>query len=578
MIKKIKRLKTIEIFLVISLIFLFFIIRVDIIDYGLPFFQQEDEGSFLKDSISYISFITEIKSVMSGPFLAPLINLLLTLKLLFVNEFIVNILSLSEIKQKIYNDPSIMIVYGRYISLTITALSLFLLFLIFKKLKINFFIYFPLLVSLSFSLFTIPISLVNGKNSYYLFFFLSQLYFLTKYYFKLEKFNRNTYLLFSILAALAWGVNYWGSIVSIYGILILHYKKFRFTNFKYLIYFSMGLIIFGLLPSFCFEDNFFLIFFLDGAQSESFSINTFFNTSLNDFWLSTQIIFNTEIFTIIYLSIFLFYIFNDFKNKKIVILLSLLIVEPILIMALAGERVIPELRYFSGLICLMFILSALIVKDISIYYKSKFIILIFALINIGIIYPKIINHTKLSNVFLSNHTFINFYKKNKNINQDILYIIPKLDSRKNSKNLNLYKNLHENNIIKNKIFEKDNYELILKKIKIQKNSNIKLKNKIILDLNVYNMSLFEIKNLDFFFNEVKRKYKYVSIQENNFESNDLYDYIESNYYKIDQQYNLENLHFNNGLRDIIKFLYNGGSAKKLSNFVLGNNYSLYELN
>ena len=578
MIKKIKRLKTIEIFLVISLIFLFFIIRVDIIDYGLPFFQQEDEGSFLKDSISYISFITEIKSVMSGPFLAPLINLLLTLKLLFVNEFIVNILSLSEIKQKIYNDPSIMIVYGRYISLTITALSLFLLFLIFKKLKINFFIYFPLLVSLSFSLFTIPISLVNGKNSYYLFFFLSQLYFLTKYYFKLEKFNRNTYLLFSILAALAWGVNYWGSIVSIYGILILHYKKFRFKNFKYLIYFSMGLIIFGLLPSFCFEDNFFLIFFLDGAQSESFSINTFFNTSLNDFWLSTQIIFNTEIFTIIYLSIFLFYIFNDFKNKKIVILLSLLIVEPILIMALAGERVIPELRYFSGLICLMFILSALIVKDISIYYKSKFIILIFALINIGIIYPKIINHTKLSNVFLSNHTFINFYKKNKNINQDILYIIPKLDSRKNSKNLNLYKNLHENNIIKNKIFEKDNYELILKKIKIQKNSNIKLKNKIILDLNVYNMSLFEIKNLDFFFNEVKRKYKYVSIQENNFESNDLYDYIESNYYKIDQQYNLENLHFNNGLRDIIKFLYNGGSAKKLSNFVLGNNYSLYELN
>ena len=247
-------------------------------------------------------------------------------------------------------------------------------------------------------------------------------------------------------------------------------------------------------------------------------------------------------------------------------------------MSLSGKELIPEIRYFSGMICLMFILSALIVKDISIYYKSKFIILIFALINIGIIYPKIINHTKLSNVFLSNHTFINFYKKNKNINQDILYIIPKLDSRKNSKNLNLYKNLHENNIIKNKIFEKDNYELILKKIKIQKNSNIKLKNKIILDLNVYNMSLFEIKNLDFFFNEVKRKYKYVSIQENNFESNDLYDYIESNYYKIDQQYNLENLHFNNGLRDIIKFLYNGGSAKKLSNFVLGNNYSLYELN
>ena len=95
----------------------------------------------------------------------------------------------------------------------------------------------------------------------------------------------------------------------------------------------------------------------------------------------------------------------NLENKKIIVLLSLLILEPVLIMSLAGERVVPELRYFSGLICLMFILSALIIKDISSYYKSKFIILVFALINIGIIYPKMVNHTKFSNIFLSNHTF-----------------------------------------------------------------------------------------------------------------------------------------------------------------------------
>ncbi len=61
-------------------------------------------------------------------------------------------------------------------------------------------------------------------------------------------------------------------------------------------------------------------------------------------------------------------------------------------------------------------------------------------------------------------------------------------------------------------------------------------------------------------------------------SNNLYNYIKSNYYKVEEQYDKEDLHYNKGLRDIMKFLYKGGSAKKLDNFVLGNNYSLYELN
>ena len=576
----IKKFPKIEIILVILLIFLFFITRVNIIDYGLPFFQQEDENAFLKNTISYISFVTRIKSEMSDPFLAPLINLLLTLKILFVNEFIMNGSALSEIKQKVYNDPSIMIIYGRYISLTITTLSFFLLYLIFKKLKINFFIYFPLMVSLSFSLFTTPISLVNGKNSYYFFFFLSQLYFLIKYYCKIEKFNRNTYFLFSILAAFAWGVNYWGAIVSIYGICILHFKKFKFKNFQYLVYFSMGLTVFGILPSLFFEDIYFFSYFLEGQvdQGKYFSIYEFLNNFLKKFLFSIQIIFNTEIFITIYLSLFLFYILKNFENKRILILLSLLVLEPIIIMSLSGKELIPEIRYFSGMICLMFILTALIIKDISNYYKSKSIILIFAIINVAIIYPKIINNIKLNNIFLTNHTFINFHQKNKNINHDILYLIPQLDTRKNSKNLKFYKDLHENNIIKNKLFKKDNYESILRKIKIKKDSNLKSKNEIVLNLNVFNIALFEIKNLETFFNEIEKNYKYVSIQENSLKYNDLYNYIKSNYHKIDQQYYHSDLDYNNGLRDIVKFLYNGGSSKKLNNFVLGNNYSLYKLN
>ena len=184
-------LKKIEIILILSLIGLFFIINANIINYGLPFFQQEDETTFLKGTISYLSFITGIKRELTDPFFGPLINLIFTLIFLFFNEVILNFTSFSNLKLKIYSDPSILIFYGRYCSLLATSFCLFILYLIFKKLKINFIIYFPLIVSLAFSTFMLPLSLFNGKNSYYLLFFLLQLYFFIKYYFKIEKFEKN---------------------------------------------------------------------------------------------------------------------------------------------------------------------------------------------------------------------------------------------------------------------------------------------------------------------------------------------------------------------------------------------------
>jgi len=577
MIKKIKNLKKIELILVISLICLFFIKQSNILDYGLPFFQQEDEGAFLKSTISFVSFLSGIKSELLDPFFGSLINLLLTLKLLFINELLINSLSLSEIKQKIYNDPSILIIYGRYNSLIVTTLCFFLLHLIFKKLKINFLVYFPLLVSLSLSLFTSTISLVNGKNSFYLFFFLLQLYFLIKYYFQIDKFNKYTYSLFSILASLSWGINYWCSIVSFYGILVLHLKKFKFKNYHYLSYFLLGFIILGLFPSLFFEDYFFLNFFSRGGETESFIIIQFLEKLFTKFLFSFEIILNTEIFMVIYFSLFIFYIFKNLENKKIIILLTILIFEPILIFGIAGDEVVPELRYLSGLICLMYILSALMVKDLSNYYKSKFIIPIFILLNIAIIIDKTVNYVNLNNVISQNHSFINFFEKNKNINQDTLYL--GLDTRKNLKNLDLYKNLHEKKIITNKLFKKDNYQSILKKIDLEKKSNEELKNKKIIDLNVMNINLFDIQNYKIFFEEIEKKYKYVTIQENNDEKfNNLFNYVKSNYHKVDQTFDQKDLNYNNSLRDIFKFLYKGGSAKKLDNFILGNNYSLYKLN
>ena len=576
MYESINKFKKIEIALVISLIIIFFIKKLNIIDYGFPFFQQEDEGAFLKSTISYISFITGIKRELSDPFFGPLINLLITFKIIFVNEFILNSSSLAEIKEKIYNDPSILILYGRYCSLIITSLSFFLLYLIFKKLKINFFIYFPLLISLSLSLFTMTISIVNGKNSYYFFFFLLQLYFLIKCYIKIKKFSKKDYLIFSILASFAWGVNYWSSIVSFYAVAILHYKKFKFSNFHFLFYFLLGFILLGIIPSLVLENYFFLDFFSN--EKENFSIYFFFESLINKFLFSLKILFNTEIFIFIYIFLFLFYLSKNFKNKKIIILLSILLIEPILIFSVTGDDFVPELRYFSGLISLMFVLSALMIKDISSFYKSKLLIIVFIFINFVIILDKTIEYIKLNNIFISNHSFIVFYEKNLNNNSNILYLIPRLDTRKNLKNLNFYKNLHEKNIIINKSFQKDNYSSILKKIEIEKKSNAKFKNKKILDLNLFNINLFEINNFESFFNEVKKKYKFVSIQENGLETNSLYNYIKLNFTKIYQQNNNDEIYYNDGLRDIMKFLYNGGSKKKLNQFVLGNNYSLYQLN
>ena len=343
---KLKFFKKVDLILVLTLITIFLVFNKNIIEYGLPFFHQEDEIAFLKGTLSYISFITGIKRELSDPFLGPLINLLLTLKFLFINEIILNLTSISDLKLKIYNDPSILIVYGRYSSLIVTAFCLFVLYLIFKKLKIHFLIYFPLLVSLTFSLFTIPISLVNGKNSYYLLFFLLQLYLFIKYYIKIDKFNKNSYLILAFFGVLAWGINYWSSIVSIYGIIILHFKKFQFENTYYFINFALIFILFGFIPSFFLEDFFFLDYFKT-QQVGSFDIVFFFTNFFEKFLLSLKIILSTEIFVLIFLTLFLFNLINKSKNKKLVIILFFLILEPLIILAISGEEIEPEIRYFQ---------------------------------------------------------------------------------------------------------------------------------------------------------------------------------------------------------------------------------------
>tara|TARA_X000000950_G_scaffold256079_1_gene321270 strand:+ start:4112 stop:5845 length:1734 start_codon:yes stop_codon:yes gene_type:complete len=566
-----------DLILVLTLIVIFFVLNKNIIDYGLPFFAQEDENAFLKGTLSYISFITGIKRELSDPFLGPLMNLFLTLKLLFINEIILNLTSISDLKLKAYSDPSILIIYGRYCSLIVTSFCLFILYLILKKLKINFLVYFPLLISLSFSLFTISISLVNGKNSYYLLFFLSQLYFFIKYYNKIEKFNKNSYFILAFLGALAWGINYWSSIVSIYGIIILHLKKFNFKNTHYLIIFVLIFTLIGVIPGLFLEDNFFLKYLVKTYQTENF-IKFFFNDFFKKFLSSFQIILNTEVFVYIFLILFVVSLASQLKNKRLVIVFSFLILEPLMIFAISGEEAIPQIRYFSGSICLIFILTALIIQDFLKKISPKIIIVLFLIINAGIILDKTQIYFKINKLVKENHSFVDFYNKNNFINTKTLYLIPTLDTRKNFDNLNFYKALHEKKIIENILFEKDNYLSIIKKIEKDRNSQLKFKNSKTINLHVFNINLFKINNLDNFFLQAKENYEYVSIQENGYNDLDLYNYIRKNFQKIYVQSDIPNLNYNNGLRDIIRYIYKGNDIKDLDNFILGNNYSLYKLN
>ena len=180
-------------------------------------------------------------------------------------------------------------------------------------------------------------------------------------------------------------------------------------------------------------------------------------------------------------------------------------------------------------------------------------------------------------VISKDHSFVQFYENNQDHNSNILYLIKGLDKTKNYNNLIFYKNLHEKKIIRNKLFQKDNYNSVLIKIEKEKKSIKKLKNNKMLNLNLFNIDIFENKEFDKFFDEAKKQYKFVGIQENIIATNELYNYIRQNYKKIKYQNLNKNLYFNNGLRDIIKFLYNGGSSSSLENFVIGNHYSIYSL-
>jgi hypothetical protein len=311
--KKKKIQEILEKFYIFIIIILFFTFNFNRADYGLPFFINLDEINFKYSTLSYLSYFTGY-SKFKDPIYAPLLNLIIILKLIFINEYLINSLTPELIKWKIYFNPELFIYYGRLASLIVSSISIFFLYLIFKKLKINFLIYSFLLLSFGTSLVLLDVSIVNGKHSYFLLFFLIQLYFFFKYLLKIQNFNLKSYIIFGFLSSLAWGVSYWPAFISIYAVFILHHRKYKLTKFNYLTTFILIFFIFGPIIGVLYSDYPIFEFIFTTNEIKDFEIKTFYETTTKDFFEGLKIIFYAEK-NLLLLALFLPFFFYDKNNK-----------------------------------------------------------------------------------------------------------------------------------------------------------------------------------------------------------------------------------------------------------------------
>ena len=226
-----------NLYIFLIFIFIFFAYYVSHLNYGLPYFFNADELAHLKSVLYFFGFFSDANQNIVEPIYSPFLNFLLSsIIILFYNLLYLN-LSISELEGFFFLNPDRLILILRFSSLIFSCAFFFMVFLICKKLNFKIYAYIILSVSLFFSPFILDTSLVVGKNSILNFLFLLQFYFFLKYLYKIENFKFKSYILFSILGSLAWGVNYWCATPTLYAITILHLKKSKLKKINHLICF-----------------------------------------------------------------------------------------------------------------------------------------------------------------------------------------------------------------------------------------------------------------------------------------------------------------------------------------------------
>ena len=579
---------------VLFLIVIFFIYRFTKISYGLPFFINLDEISFQGSVLSSLGFLTGYFEKNVNPYYTSLLNLILILKSIFINEFLINSHNFAQIKSKIYFNPELFLFYGRVANLTITSISIFFLYLVFKKLKINFFIYSILLITFSTSLVALNVSTIMGKNSSYLLIYLIQIYFFIKYLCKIEKFNFKSYFIFGLLASLAWGVNYWPAFISIYAVCFLHYKKLKFLKIHYLLTFLVIFFLFGPLINSLFvsESEQPLNFFLPDNKNIQFEINLFLKAFIDDVIRSFTIIYSTEKNIVLLCLITPLFFLNKYTQfKKEFLIIFFLIFEPIFLFSIS-ENLIPQLRYFAGVNCVILILTGLIFNELN-KGNSKYLYTIFLISNILFIYSNINVNTKINYIISKNHSFYSFNDKVGKDRSNIFYLVD-LEFQESLKQNLYYLNLYENNLIEKTNKTKQNLKNIEKKIKIIKNT----KNKLIINDNVKkDITYFDytdfppIDDLKLFFDFIKNDFEYIVIEVSRpfYKCNldiqkKIKSYVKENFILDHIQYKEDKI-FLRSQETVIhyfsKSIIDAEFAKNINNknleIIYGTNFSLYKL-
>ena len=219
----------------------------------------------------------------------------------------------------------------------------------------------------------------------------------------------------------------------------LIYKKYKFSNLKFLIYFSIIFIILGFLPSYFLSADFDNIRgpfgHIFGTSPDSFfSITEFIKTFFINLVISFKIIGYTEYIFILFIILSIFYLSKNYNNKNNFIIISILFLEPILIFSLSSGVVI-QLRYLSGLICLMYILIAIMINDLNTSKYFKKILIIFFILNTSLASIKLVDQNKIDQIMKNNHSFYDFYFSNNDLNQSTLYFSNEFYFRSNLKDL-----------------------------------------------------------------------------------------------------------------------------------------------
>lgn len=478
-------------YLFLSLIIILFTIGLySQINYGLPFFQNGDENAFLKSTLYFFGFFTHANQKLIEPISAPFLNFLISGFLSFLYNLTVTNLSFSDFQNYIYLNPDKFFLFSRISSLVVSSCSLLVIFLIFKKLKINQIFFYLGFFSIASSPIFLDIGIVAGKNAYLLFFYLLQTYIFLKYLRKIEEFNFKSYIIFGILGAIAWGINYWGSLPSIYAVFFLHYQKNRFKNLKLIFSFLIIFFTIGFLPNFIFSEAQILQHLFDSSIIESDHVrypnkNRFF-IFFQEIYQSIMMIIQTEkplILSIVFLFFFYYFLkkkrFIYYKPQlKLILTFCFFIFEPIILFAIA-EWAYPQFRYFGPSII---ILNLLFIYLINFIYENldstklkKIVRNAFFLILTLTIFLKLNVHYNFKISIDKKFNQLKTLKKYEN--EKTIFMFSNILIRENDRMIEIYSHLQKNKVIqpnkfsdgRNSISELQKKGNILKKYK---NTNI----------------------------------------------------------------------------------------------------------